>query len=355
MIENSNKFLCVRVYSYVLLAIFLTSLFTNSSWSSEDRIDRAYSYYMTGNMDKAVEELKQAITENPQDPIAHFILAMCYVRQGNEKEARTKFDEAFTVGKKDPRFLRFVAEYFEAAGKYDEAIDSYFMVIYLSPDDPEPYLELAKIYALRKGEFDNARKVLDKCLELNPSKETLITSYLLLANISNTVDGQKKYYKKVLEIDPDNPLAKTMLKFIKMGGEYGRNVALSPEAEEHYAKAEKYFRERNFEAAIEQYEKVITLEPRFAKAHLYLGDCYFVMDRYDEAFPHFKRATEVDPKNPQAWAFLADTYNKLGDYESAYQYYKIAVDLDPGYYNAVAKLKQIGKLLETKKDRVGGR
>jgi tetratricopeptide (TPR) repeat protein len=331
--------------------IFGITVFTNLSWSSEERLDKAYSYYKTGNIEKAIEELKQAINENPQDGFAHLCLARCYLKQGNEKEAMARFSDAFKFGEKDPRIHRYLGELAEGFGDWERAIDSYSMVIHLSPDDPIAYLDLARVYVKGTGEFSKAKKVLRFVLNQNPPKDIMIKAYLLLAGASKETSEQEEYYKKVLEIDPGNPLAKTMLEFIKKGEEYKKNIAISSEAQKHYAKAEKLYGERKFEKAIEQYKKAIDLEPRFAKAYLYLGDCYWVMGRYDKAFPYFKKATEIDPKNPQAWAFLGDLYYKFGRHESAYECYKIAVDLDAEYHNAVAKLKIVEELMERKRQQ----
>jgi len=159
-------------------------------------------------------------------------------------------------------------------------------------------------------------------------------------------EERKELSERILEIDPNNSNAKTLLRFYAMGEEYKRNITISSKAEYHFGKAERHFGKYKFEEAIEEYKKVIAIEPKFAKGYLYLGDCYFRMKQYKNAITYFKKAIEIDPMNPQARAFLGDAYYHLNNYSAAYDAYKTAVNLDPEYYNAVNKLKDIQKVIK---------
>lgn len=48
------------------------------------------------------------------------------------------------------------AESLEIRGRYDEAIDAYEVALSEYPDDPEPYLRIARIYRDRHRDYDNA-------------------------------------------------------------------------------------------------------------------------------------------------------------------------------------------------------
>jgi len=219
------------------------------------------------------------------------------------------------------------------------------MTLKLSPQDIQAYMNLANIYVYHIGEYGKAKKILKQCLRLKPQKKIKIKIYMMLAASSEEASTRIKYYKRVLAIDPGNPGAKTGIGFAEMGQEYENNIAISYEAEKHFVKAETLFNETNFEEAIKAYNKVIELEPNFAKAYLYLGDCYFRLKQYENALPYFKKATRIDPQNPQAWAFRGDACLYLGDLKSGRSCYRKAVDLDPEYHNAVAKLEWIENMM----------
>jgi TolB-like protein len=75
-----------------------------------------------------------------------------------------------------------------------------------------------------------------------------------------------------------------------------------------------------YEEAIQENEKAISLNPTFAAAHCGLGDSLAYEGRYQESIECFERAIAMSPNDPQLWAFL--TYGALvslftHDYEVA--------------------------------------
>lgn len=136
--------------------------------------------------------------------------------------------------------------------------------------------------------------------------------------------------------------------------------AESPEY--HFKKGEALFTQGKFEDAIEQYRKVIDMDPDFAKAYLFFGNCYFAMGtkgnhpRFHYALPYFEKAVELDPKDPQAWRFLSDAYYQLFDWKSSYKALKVALSLDPELNGLPEALKRDWKnKLEILKLRVSHR
>jgi len=68
------------------MAIFLSFPFVSISWSSDQRVDEAFSQFVSGNVEKAEKLLNQELAKNPQDGLAHLLLAFCFLKQGNEKK-----------------------------------------------------------------------------------------------------------------------------------------------------------------------------------------------------------------------------------------------------------------------------
>ena len=202
MIGKANKTIMSSACVCLLLVAFLIFFFTNLSWSSDERINKAYSYFLAENMDKAVDEFKQIIAEDPKDGLAHLILAFCYLKLESEKEAYVHLDKAFTYGENDPKFHDFLGKYYEVAGEYEKSISSFAKTIELSPNYAEAYFNLAKLSVERTNEYGKAKKALKKCLRLNPSKGIRIKAYMLLARMSETESEQKNYLKNVLALDP---------------------------------------------------------------------------------------------------------------------------------------------------------
>jgi len=93
------------------------------------------------------------------------------LRQGKSGEALAKAD-AYIAGKpRDPqmRFLRGVI--LTEQGKKDEALKTFTQLTQDFPELPEPYNNLAALYA-SQSQFDKARDALETALKLNPHYAT---------------------------------------------------------------------------------------------------------------------------------------------------------------------------------------
>lgn len=79
----------------------------------------------------------------------------------------------------------------------------------------------------------------------------------------------------------------------------------------------KFFKERNYRRAIEEYSKAVEMQPASAT---YLGNraaAYMADGRYESALEDCKRAVDLDPNNPKILLRLARIYTNLGQPEEA--------------------------------------
>jgi tetratricopeptide (TPR) repeat protein len=51
------------------------------------RIYRGKTHFLLGQFEKAIEDLNQALTLNPQEPYPHFLLGQAYQGMGEKKQA----------------------------------------------------------------------------------------------------------------------------------------------------------------------------------------------------------------------------------------------------------------------------
>jgi len=106
------------------------------------------------------------------------------LQQGQAQAALTKSEAYIASNPRDPqmRFLRGVI--LNSQGRQDEAIEAYTALTREFPELPEPYNNLAALYA-GKGRFDQAREALETALQLNPNyataRENLGDVYVRLA------------------------------------------------------------------------------------------------------------------------------------------------------------------------------
>ena len=120
------------------------------------------------------------------------------LRSGKIAEALARADQYLASKPRDPqmRFLKGVI--LSEAGRTAEAIETYTQLNQEYPELPEPYNNLAVLYAAQ-SQFDKARTALEQALRANPSYgtayENLGDVYAKLASLS---------YGKAQQLEPSN-------------------------------------------------------------------------------------------------------------------------------------------------------
>jgi beta-barrel assembly-enhancing protease len=85
----------------------------------------------------------------------------------------------------------------------------------------------------------------------------------------------------------------------------------------------------NYSKGIEHLKKGLTLFPRDALSHYFLGMSYFRTKTYRSAIPHLKTFAGVQPGHPEIHGILGICYENTGDLTSAYNHYVMQVKVAP--------------------------
>ena len=107
----------------------------------------------------------------------------------------------------------------------------------------------------------------------------------------------------------------------------------------HALKARIHLARCEYNEAIDENQRAISLNPTFAAAHCGMGDSLAYEGRYDEALDCFERAIGLSPNDPQLWAFysygaLASIFKQ--DYERALRWSELASSIPNCQYWAIA-------------------
>lgn len=131
------------------------------------------------------------------------------LRAGKHTEALTKADQYLATKPRDPqmRFLKGVIQ--TEAGRPADAIATYVKLTEEYPELPEPFNNLAALYA-SQGQYDKARAALEMAIRTNPgyatAHENLGDVYAKLAN---------QAYNKALQLDGNNASVRPKLAIIR--------------------------------------------------------------------------------------------------------------------------------------------
>lgn len=150
------------------------------------------------------------------------------VRAGKLPEAMVKADQYLATKPKDPqmRFLKGVIQ--RDSGKTSDAIGTFTRLTEDYPELPEPYNNLAVLYA-GQSQYDKARAALEMAIRTNPS---YATAHENLGDVYAKLASQA--YNKALQLDSTNAAVAPKLALIRElfnpAGAKGQRPAVAPAA-----------------------------------------------------------------------------------------------------------------------------
>ena len=155
---------------------------------------------------------------------------------------------------------------------------------------------------------------------------------------SGQLDAAETLYRRILEIEPDQPDALGFLGIISM--HRGRldtaieliekAIVLDPGRPERYSNlGNVLLAAERVDDAVAAYQKAIELAPAHAAAYNNLGIIYKTQRRFEEAERAYRRAIELDPSHVEAHNNYGNLFAAQGRTREAIEYYSRAITLRP--------------------------
>jgi tetratricopeptide (TPR) repeat protein len=158
----------------LLTTLLAVALSTTLSARADD-LDDASKLLKAGQRDQALERVNRVLAQKKDDPKARFLKGVILTEQGNTREA----------------------------------IDTFTKLTQDYPNLPEPYNNLAVIYA-GQGQYDKARAALEQSIRTHPS---YATAYENLGDVYAKLASQA--YDKALQLDKSNAGAQNKLSLVR--------------------------------------------------------------------------------------------------------------------------------------------
>jgi tetratricopeptide (TPR) repeat protein len=155
-----------------------------------------------GNYENAMRYALDAYELQPDNPETLAIISEIYTDEGNIAQAQFYIDEALAIDPDHVLALRNQAYLLERQGQAVEAIDALEKALALAPQRADLYLQKARIYRLRLGDYPNAIAAYRSAVDASKTPQTL------------TALGEGLYFtgdhlvairtlNSALELDPD--------------------------------------------------------------------------------------------------------------------------------------------------------
>ena len=161
-------------------------------------------------------------------------------------------------------------------------------------------------------------------------RSSLVSSSLVLSSLGLVLltnpafaQGRDQYVEQCLDRDEEIVIG-ACTTLIESGVESERNLAVS-----HFHRGRAYFRNEDFDLAVQDFDEAIRLRPGFLNAFFQRGDVNLATQEYDLALKDYNEVIGLDPTDAIAFKFRGDVYFAQGESERAIQDYDEALRLDP--------------------------
>ena len=123
-------------------------------------------------------------------------------------------------------------------------------------------------------------------------------------------------------------------------------LTLEPLSQAYNNRAGIFFKKRDYDHAIQDYDESIKLNPENINAYIYRGHCNEHKLNHEQAIRDYKRALAINPENAEPYVHIGVLHASLGNHEKAIQYFDKALSLDSGspytYLNRGYSYSKIG-------------
>ena len=142
----------------------------------------------------------------------------------------------------------------------------------------------------------------------------------------------------------------------KKQGEYLEQlVAKLPQDERvHQLLGTFYFGQQQYDSAVQELQKAVTINAEFSPAYNMLGYSYRFLQKYDQAEAAFQEYIQLIPDDPNPYDSYAELLMKIGRYQESIQNYRKALKIDPNFTNSyvaiATNLNYLGKNADARKE-----
>ncbi|MDD3436619.1 MAG: tetratricopeptide repeat protein [Candidatus Gastranaerophilales bacterium] len=273
----------------------------------------AMAYWARNNTYAAIKYFKKGNSLNRAYTQPLVNLSNLYKQLGNEKKQVYYLKKAIKLNPNDYSAYYWLGNYCRNYGDYPSAIANYKECIKINPKFPQAYLSIA-ISFFETEEFNYAIIALKQYREFYPDSDFAFFLTARAASALCRYEEAKIYVQKALEINNCNEYKFELAKIDYFLGNYINALDVLQELLKCHENAE-YFN--------------------------YVGLCYYKQKNIEAAIANFNKAIDLDGLRPIYYYNLAQCYKSLGDKKNYAKYVNTATKINPINYQDFIDLSYI--------------
>jgi len=335
-----------RVWKIVLILLMVISLLPACN-----KNDKNYKMAHDTTLSAEVRAWSQKILDFPERDDYYAERALVLI--SNDKNYKLAIEDLETAIKMNPKqgiYLTKLGDAYFGNNQTFKAQETYLKAIEKNPRDAEIYFKTGQFFLFVK-KYDEAKRYLNEALKLDESYPKI---YFFIGQVfKETQDTARaiEFYKKATQIDAgdyDSYLqlgqiltqqkSTEALKYLDAAVNTNESVD-----EAWYARGYYHQLAGNYDRAILDYQKTITLNPFHSFAYYNTGYIYFIKKNWPLAIRHFELAFKVNDKFEKPVYMIGLTKEAENKNEEALINYKRCLQLNPDFTLAKEGIKRLEK------------
>ena len=285
--------------------------------SSDPRLykERALLYVNAKAFDKALVDIKKAISLDQKNVDYYLVLSDIELQLGKPKESQDALVHALTVSPGNNATLIKLAKLNLILKDYPRTFEFVKKAIDADPVNPQAYF-IRGIALLEKGDTNRA-----------------------VGDLMKAVDQDQEYYDAYMTLGDlfslrDDPMTASY---------YLNAIKVNPQSKEALYRLGMYYQENGqFDKAIQTYATLQKFHPDFRNAPYNTGYIYLVYKLdFNKSIEYFNEAIKIDPEYFEAWYNLGYANELLGKYAEAEKDYHQSLKIEVNYPKAVDGLNRL--------------
>lgn len=344
-----------------------------------------------GDIPKAIEFLRQAVTRDEGSVFLKNELARLYIQHNDYSQALKVMQEILAKNPEDIQSILMTAGVYSTLNRHSEAVAAFEKALALDPDSQRTYLLLGSEYVKDKApqkalalyqeftrkfpnsfpgffqlgavaaylkDFSLAEKAFLRCLEIKPGYEQVLLELVNLYEAEKNDEKVVEVYQKILADNPGNIRAAVGL------GQYYLKLGRTADAGKIFEELEVrsgsnplvmkqialiYLDQKAYEQAAEVLKRLLESGSVDGELNYFLGMALEGAEKNEEAIAAYERVTQASSYYDSALVHLSFLYQSKGDNEKAVELMKASLNNapnKPGGYLFLGALYEEMKLFD---------
>jgi tetratricopeptide (TPR) repeat protein len=290
---------------------------------------QAYAYYMQGRYDKAIQELKPDLDQNPEWEFGHRLLGMSYFGLKNNALAISSLTQAAKLKSTAFATYYFLGQAYFNMQKYDNCTQALDQGDPFAKSNDEKY----KLHHLKGLAYSRQDRYNETINEITSALREANGDWLDYYMLGIAYHSLKRYDDAIQALQKSAALNP------------GQSATSELLGKAFLAKGVAALAGKQYSQAVDSLRKAKDFNPKDGSIPYNLGEALLFQKNYTEAEKAYNQAHELLPRNADVLVRLGLVYEKLKKWDPALNAYQKAQEISPapGIKEAIARVTEAKK------------